>query len=66
MTSMEYGRHVRRVMEWDEVTLDEPVLRAPVDLTHGSVFVVEEDDAPRAAPSLITSVARLLGRRPPG
>lgn len=52
-------------MEWDEVVLDEPVLRAPVDLTHGSVFVVEEDDTPRTAPSLMTSVARLLGRRPP-
>ncbi|WP_309569962.1 hypothetical protein [Deinococcus sp.] len=63
MTSVEYGRHVRRVLEWDEVELEDPTPRAPVDLTHGSVFEIEEDEDVVAAPSLLTSVVRLFGRR---
>lgn len=65
MTSVEYGRHVRRVLERDEgvVGLQDPTPRAPVDLTHGSVFEVDEDDEVAPAPSLLTSVARLFGRR---
>ncbi|GHF51432.1 hypothetical protein HNQ07_003062 [Deinococcus metalli] len=65
MTTMEYGRHVRRILEWDEVEIevDDPTPRMPVDLTHGSVFVVEEEDESAPASSLLTSVARLFGRR---
>lgn len=62
MTSVEYGRHVRRILEWDEVATEpeENTPRAPVDLAHGSVFLVEED---RPQPSLLASVARLLSRK---
>ena len=65
MTSVEYGRHVRRVLEWDDVDieLEDLTPRVPVDLTHGSVFLVDEEEETTPAPSLLSSVARLLGRR---
>lgn len=66
MTSVEYGRHVRRVLDWDEVEveLDSPTPRVPVDLSHGSVFIVDEDEGVEVPPaSLLSSVARLFGRR---
>ncbi|PNY81156.1 hypothetical protein [Deinococcus koreensis] len=64
MTSVEYGRHVRRVLEWDEVVAEpeEAPARAPVDFSHGSVFLVDDEPVP-AQPSLLASVARLLGRK---
>lgn len=66
MTSVEYGRHVRRVLEWDEVAVepDAAAPRIPVDFSHGSVFLVD-DELPAAQPSLLASVARLLGRKLP-
>lgn len=60
MTSIEYGRHARRVMEWDEVDENAPV--AEVDLSHGSVFHVE-DEQRKEKDSLFGSVRRLLNRK---
>lgn len=62
MTSIEYGRHARRILEWDEVELTPELDSAPVDLNHGSVFQVEEDAAPQKD-SLLGSMRRLLNRK---
>lgn len=61
---MEYGRHVRRVLEWDEVAAEpeDTVPRAPVDFSHGSVFLVDDEPAQTQHP-LLASVVRLLGRK---
>lgn len=64
MTSVEYGRHVRRVLEWDEVAVEAEMAtpRAPVDFSHGSVFLVDDEPLATQHP-LLASVARLLGRK---
>lgn len=58
MTSIEYGRHARRILEWDEVEAETetPTL---VDLTHGSVFLVDDQAIPQKE-SLLGSMKKLL------
>ena len=61
MSTVEYGRHARRILEWDEVDVDsdseEALTDTQVDLSHGSVFQVEEEAKP---PTLLESVSNFL------
>ena len=62
MSTVEYGRHARRILEWDEVDIDDEhdiTTTTQTDLSHGSVFQVEEEQPPKNN-SLLASVSGFL------